>query len=540
MAGIQLPPRLRKEGPLSAMPVPLARLEESEVPRSILHDPFMFLGPSLNRSNCSRVCDFTYWTAQKQQFVQKPRTAMDTEFVTVDSKKVASKPPAYKKNVQNTYVQRPPQQRSYQSGGKKDKLSAAYQRPQPVNRFAVMRARAVVGEYACPIEPEWEHVTDASLQLLNGATINPKTVLFEDIKFVGRVRHFNKQIELITPQTSVDLPLKYTSLGGGNMSHHIPGTRGDPILSELIMDENAGVQVIVTDQLLSTLMAATLSKFGWQIDVYKFENKLILEKSELTENLDLLTINENVAIEHMGDSKQREAARESALIQVEFQQYALTRPDGSGLESIAAVGQEEEIEFEEEWQVPERFYRYRYITLPPGRPIPGHQGDHCRKQPIKMAVRGELHCAQTNADGAVEEYLTVHSLNEGLIKLTGEPWASGLERQKGALLLSEMRKNNCKMSKWLYASIVAGANSMKIGFISKRTGDNRILTVQTSRIGDLVVQTGLKMANGWGTIRELLDIILSDNREGRFIITKDALGETIRIHHVSVEVESED
>lgn len=135
----------------------------------------------------------------------------------------------------------------------------------------------------------------------------------------------------------------------------------------------------------------------------------------------------------------------------------------------------------------------------------------------------------------------MHGLHEGITRPGALSWAAALERQKGALLVTELRNNSCKIAKWVYGSMLAGADTMKIGFISPRNNKQHVLAVQTSRTLDLASQMGLKVSNAWGFVREIFDMILSDMVEdGQYIITRDALSSQIKVHYNPVDEDDEE
>ena len=62
---------------------------------------------------------------------------------------------------------------------------------------------------------------------------------------------------------------------------------------------------------------------------------------------------------------------------------------------------------------------------------------------------------------------------------------SPIKRCQGAVFVTELKNNACKVAKWVYGGMIAGANTIKVGMITKRNGKNVVLAVQTSRVIDL-------------------------------------------------------
>ncbi len=103
-------------------------------------------------------------------------------------------------------------------------------------------------------------------------------------------------------------------------------------------------------------------------------------------------------------------------------------------------------------------YRYRLFDL-------GITED----EDIKICVRTEVD-AYLQGQGNPKEgqgLVTIRALNEFDPRSPGAggapDWRSKLDAQRGAVVATEMKNNSCKLAKWTVQSVLAGAETMKIG-----------------------------------------------------------------------------
>lgn len=97
---------------------------------------------------------------------------------------------------------------------------------------------------------------------------------------------------------------------------------------------------------------------------------------------------------------------------------------------------------------------------------------------IKIALRTEVDAYipgthPERGDGLV----TIKALNEFDSKAPGAggapDWRTKLDGQRGAVVATEMKNNSFKMARWAVQSILAGADFMKLGYVSRlREGFN--------------------------------------------------------------------
>ena len=172
-------------------------------------------------------------------------------------------------------------------------------------------------------------------------------------------------------------------------------------------------------------------------------------------------------------------------------------------------------------------YRYRKFTL----------GD------IRLVVRCELH-GYAKKPGYPDQFFTCYSLNEWDSKLSGGMnWRQKIDGQRGAVLGTEIKNNSCKLAKWAVQSLLADADQMKIGYVSRVNTSNPsehvILSTQTFKPKEFSVQINLNQPNIWGIIKMFCELLMKKD-DGKYVLIKDPNKSTIRLYSVPAETFEED
>jgi translation initiation factor 3 subunit D len=98
-----------------------------------------------------------------------------------------------------------------------------------------------------------------------------------------------------------------------------------------------------------------------------------------------------------------------------------------------------------------------------------------------------------------------------------------------------MKNNSCKLAKWTVQSVLAGAELMKVGYISRvNPRDNTrhvILSTASMRPTEFAAQLNVSLANGWGIVRTVTDLCLK-MPEGKYVLVKDPNKPVIRLYAV--------
>jgi translation initiation factor 3 subunit D len=163
-------------------------------------------------------------------------------------------------------------------------------------------------------------------------------------------------------------------------------------------------------------------------------------------------------------------------------------------------------------------YRYRRFTL----------GE------VKLVVRCELH--GTVVKKGEKQYMTAFALNEWDHSFSGGvEWRQKIDNQRGAVLATELKNNSCKLAKWAAQSVIAGADQMKIGFVSRKRNTDRhnhlVLATQFYKPVELATQITMTLPNMWGVIKFLSDKFLSMG-DGKYVLMKDPNKSVVRIYSV--------
>jgi translation initiation factor 3 subunit D len=239
-------------------------------------------------------------------------------------------------------------------------------------------------------------------------------------------------------------------------------TSSDPILQELADKDEA--TVFATDNVLSMLMCATKSVYSWDLVFSRKGNKVFIDKRDGS-NLDMVTVNENAADAPLEISEgNKDSINSPGALMLEATHINNVFPLQVVLESDTnKVNMTHEHPFyneEVESDPPaSKAYRYRRFDL-------SLEKD---EEPLHLIVRTELDAVVKNNINGEDQYLTIKALNEFDNKAQGSggalDWRSKLASQRGAVLATEMKNNSCKLARWAVQSILAKADTMKLGYV---------------------------------------------------------------------------
>jgi len=154
---------------------------------------------------------------------------------------------------------------------------------------------------------------------------------------------------------------------------------------------------------------------------------------------------------------------------------------------------------------------------------------------------GNILVCRCELNGALEEqqkvkFCSIRALNEYDPKVTGVDWRQSLTTQRGAVLANELKNNSHKLSKWTAQAYLAGADYLKLGYVSRVNSRNAtnhvILGVQTYNPLEFASQKiGLSIANMWGIFKHFVNMCLKLER-GTYVLLKDPYKPLIRLYEV--------
>ncbi|KAG9457447.1 hypothetical protein H6P81_001955 [Aristolochia fimbriata] len=370
------------------------------------------------------------------------------------------------------------------------------------------RREAAVFKSSVDIQPEWtmlDQIPFSTFSKLSFSVPDP-----EDLLICGGLEFYDRTFDRINPKNEKRLE-RFK-----NRNFFKVTTTDDPVIQRLANEDKA--TVFATDTILSTLMCAPRSVYSWDIVIQKVGNKLFFDKRDGSQ-LDLLSVNET-SQEPLPEAKDdinsaHSLSVEAAYINQNFSQQVLVR-DGNKVtfeepNPFAAEGEE----------VASVAYRYRRWKL---------------DDDMYLVARCEV---QSVADIKGERaFLTLNALNEFDPKYTGVDWRQKLETQKGAVLATELKNNANKLAKWTAQALLASADVMKLGYVSRvhpRDHYNHvILSVVGYKPREFATQINLNTSNMWGIVKSIVDLCMKLN-EGKYVLVKDPSKPQVRIYEVPAD-----
>ncbi|PQE04031.1 Eukaryotic translation initiation factor 3 subunit D protein [Rutstroemia sp. NJR-2017a BVV2] len=291
--------------------------------------------------------------------------------------------------------------------------------------------------------------------------------------------------------------------------------------------------IFATDSILSMLMCAPRSVYPWDIVIVKQGNKVFLDKRD-NATLDMVTVNENAADAPMDASE----GSKDAINQPSALAEEATYINHNFANQVVKENDSQKVEMENE----NPFYNAAEETEPPASKAYKYRRFDLSlndEDPVHLIVRTELDAVAKNAISGEDQYLTVKALNEFDHKAQGSggalDWRTKLVSQRGAVVATEMKNNSCKLARWTVQSIIAKADVMKLGFVSRanpKLNDRHvILGVIGWKPRDFAQQMNLSLSNGWGIVRTIVDMCIK-REDGKYVLVKDPNKPTLRLYQV--------
>jgi translation initiation factor 3 subunit D len=260
--------------------------------------------------------------------------------------------------------------------------------------------------------------------------------------------------------------------------------------------------------------------------VTKISGKIIIDKRDGS-HVDFLSVNETAQEPPNADDKDSmnspiKLGQEASCINQNFSQMVL-----DGDVEPESMDQPNPFDEDEDGSVASGAYRYRKFTMP-GNPKSENEFE---KQPIVMVVRTEVSCKMP---GAKNSYAAVRCLNEYDPK-PNYSWRLHLESQRGACLATELKNNAYKLGRWTAQAILAGCDTMKIGYVSRShptdPWSHTVLGTQTYVTDGFADQIGLSRNNMFGIIRNIVDLVMGWD-DGKYLLLKDPTKSVMRIYEL--------
>jgi len=319
----------------------------------------------------------------------------------------------------------------------------------------------------------------------------------------------------------------------------------DPVIEKFAIEGKGNV--FATDAILAHLMTCPRSVYPWDIVITKIPGSgaLFFDRRDDSQ-FDYLTVNEtanNPPSNNKADddpegiNTPERLSLESTAINHNFSQQILKTASASTRKKFDLPNPFYDEEDNDGMEPASCAFRYRKFDLGDG---------------IEIVCRTELHgvVKKKAVPGSVsapeDQYTTAFALNEYFNSMspyskTNVPaqglinWREKLDTQRGAVLATELKNNAFKLAKWTAQSILADADQMKIGFVSRTTPKNPyehlILATQFYRPRDFATQITLNEGSMWGIMRMLIGIF-KDQPEGKYVLMRDPNKAVLKIFAV--------
>ncbi|KAG0337890.1 hypothetical protein BG000_004827 [Podila horticola] len=376
-----------------------------------------------------------------------------------------------------------------------------------------------VRDASVKVGSEWSMLEEIEFARLNKLQFEVNDP--EDIALYGAVAAYDKAYDRVN--TKQEKILQQVDRERDNVT-----TSEDPVLTNLAAEPAAeGEQrVFATDSIIGVLMTASRSVYPWDIVITRTGDKVIFDTREGSQ-LDYVSVNENSSDPPMDTGDKDNVNSPSALsleatyINTNFAAQVVNNEQVIELENANPFyGTDEE-------SVPLVGYRYRKFDL-----------STTEDEDISLFVRTEVDAVVKSAQGE-DSYITVKALNEFDTRAQGAggamEWRQKLDSQRGAVVATEMKNNSCKLARWVVQSMLAGADHLKLGFVSrtnpKDAARHAILGTQICRPKEFAAQMNLQITNGWGIVKTVVDLALK-LPEGKYVLVKDPNKPVIRLYSV--------
>eukprot|EP00540_Astrosyne_radiata_P003661 CAMPEP_0116847568 /NCGR_PEP_ID=MMETSP0418-20121206/14507_1 /TAXON_ID=1158023 /ORGANISM="Astrosyne radiata, Strain 13vi08-1A" /LENGTH=484 /DNA_ID=CAMNT_0004479029 /DNA_START=94 /DNA_END=1548 /DNA_ORIENTATION=+ len=368
------------------------------------------------------------------------------------------------------------------------------------------------------VQPDWKQVEELDLaKLTKHLTSSTAIPQEQDILWCGFLDNYNDMYDKLTARAPTPLKRNETK------EFYPVTTTEDPVLEKLAIDGNGNV--FLTDSILAHLMTCTRSVYPWDLVIQKLPNGTLFFDKRDNSQFDYLTVNETAHSpptneEPDGINTPERLGLEATIVHQNFTQQILKKSGRQTMELPNPFFDPEDADGMEPASVA---YRYRKFDL---------------GEDTNLVCRTELH-------GLVKksQYMTAFALNEFSSPGAAVSWRDKLDSQRGAVLATELKNNSFKLAKWTAQSLLAGADQMKIGFVSRVSPKNAyehvILATQFYRPKDFATQITLAEGQMWAMIRMFIALLRKQD-DGKYVLMRDPNKPLLTLYKVPANTFEED
>jgi len=384
-------------------------------------------------------------------------------------------------------------------------------------------------ETSVKVEPSWKLIDEFEINTLNKLTMTPPQAT--DLKWCGHLHRYDDNYERVSSRNPVKLKRFPKTVFNSATSID------DPVIQQYAQEMSGkGKVVLATDELLAHLMACPRSVLPWDLYFTRFENGLMFIDKRDDSGLEMLSVDETIGQRNQPDEKitipacdmPSKLGIEATAINQNFSQQIINTSKRKTFDNPNPLWDEED---EEEGSVPANFaYRYRKWQL---------------SDDITLVARTELHSyVRKTAPKKGNSYMSVFALNEANPKLSGAPsWRGKIDSSRGSVLATALKNNACKIGKWTAQTLLSGADTMKIGFVTRKTVkdpyNHEVIGTQFYNPTEFAGQINLQQNNMWAIIKGFVDMIY-DQAPGKYVLLRDPNKPSLLIYQVPMNSFTED
>jgi translation initiation factor 3 subunit D len=291
--------------------------------------------------------------------------------------------------------------------------------------------------------------------------------------------------------------------------------------------------------------------YSWDLVFERRGDKVFIDKREGSA-LDMVTVNENAADAPLELSEgNKDSINSPGALMLEATHINNVFPLMCVLETNSSTGKLEmnhehpfyDAESETD-KAASKAYKYRRFNI----------SSEGADEPLNLIVRTEVDAVIKNSITGSDQQITIHALNEFDNKAQGSggalDWRNKLASQRGAVVATEMKNNSCKLARWTIQAMLANAEIMKLGFVSRQTPKDTnhhvVLGVLGYKPKEFAAQMNLNLGNGWGIVRTIVDMVLrmknddEPKENAKYVLVKDPNKNVLRLYEVPMNTFEDD